>query len=279
MTEQPAPLPDFSDPDVEAVYELLCDLTPAPGDEHREGWMARRIVGRLRGVRAAPSAEALTETIRRAASDWHGNPAATRVSQHEWVARAVLAAMPVDPRVAELEAECTTALTEVEIADGEIERLRAAAVASSSSLPWQAGPLALWSIVGMNHYYVTRGRRLFVAMTRDNICIKAEGADEAMVFAELEAEARMIDRALADAPPAPAAPPIETAEQAFEAIEAMRNALPQALISDQYHCHPEINAPRVRAIRVGASPVRFLHGTPADLIAEARRLRAEGGRS
>ena len=40
-------LPDWEDPRVQIVYELLCaDLVP-PGDDHWEGWVARHIVAAL----------------------------------------------------------------------------------------------------------------------------------------------------------------------------------------------------------------------------------------
>lgn len=40
-------LPDFEDPRVQVVYKLLCDLTEPPGDEHWEGFVARRIVAAI----------------------------------------------------------------------------------------------------------------------------------------------------------------------------------------------------------------------------------------
>jgi hypothetical protein len=40
-------LPDWEDPRVQIVYELLCaDLVP-PGNDHWEGWVARHIVAAL----------------------------------------------------------------------------------------------------------------------------------------------------------------------------------------------------------------------------------------
>lgn len=41
------PIPEFDDPRVKAVYDLLCDDTPAPKGEHWEGFLARRIVAAL----------------------------------------------------------------------------------------------------------------------------------------------------------------------------------------------------------------------------------------
>ena len=43
----------------------------------------------------------------------------------------------------------------------------------------------------MNHYHVGGQRHLFVAMVQGDRCIKAEGADEAAVFEELERQASM----------------------------------------------------------------------------------------
>lgn len=39
------------------------------------------------------------------------------------------------------------------------------------------GPMG-WDIVGMNHYHVAGKKFLFVAMTKDGICIKEEGPIE-----------------------------------------------------------------------------------------------------
>lgn len=42
---------DWSDPDVQMVYQMLCDtedLPPDWPDAHWEGWLARRIVAELR---------------------------------------------------------------------------------------------------------------------------------------------------------------------------------------------------------------------------------------
>ena len=63
---------------------------------------------------------------------------------------------------------------------------------SALPLPWRSPALEGWSIVGMNHYQVGDHRRLFVAMVRDERCIKAEGFDTPMLWEELEAKARSI---------------------------------------------------------------------------------------
>ena len=40
---------EWDDPDVQIVYELLCDTAETPPEgEHYEGWVARRIVAALR---------------------------------------------------------------------------------------------------------------------------------------------------------------------------------------------------------------------------------------
>lgn len=58
------------------------------------------------------------------------------------------------------------------------------------SLPWNRGALADgWTIVGMNHYNAGGVRALFVAMTRGEQCVKAEGTDELKVWRELEQKA------------------------------------------------------------------------------------------
>ena len=43
--------------------------------------------------------------------------------------------------------------------------------------PWLHPPLQNWSIVGMNHYHTDTGKFIFIAMTKDNICIVEEGPD------------------------------------------------------------------------------------------------------
>jgi hypothetical protein len=55
--------------------------------------------------------------------------------------------------------------------------------------PWQQGYLKEWSIVGMNHYHVDGERRLFVAMVKDDICIKEEGKDTDLIWRRLEHKA------------------------------------------------------------------------------------------
>lgn len=52
-------------------------------------------------------------------------------------------------------------------------------------LPWKIGPLNKWSICGMNHYHVNGERFLFVAMTKDGICIKEEGKDDKYLWNRL----------------------------------------------------------------------------------------------
>ena len=48
--------------------------------------------------------------------------------------------------------------------------------------PWAQGVLKDWTIVGMNHYHQNGERRLFVAMTKDGKCIKAEGKDNKLIW-------------------------------------------------------------------------------------------------
>jgi len=64
---------------------------------------------------------------------------------------------------------------------------------SPFELPWNCAELAAWSICGMNHYRQGGVRRLFVSMTRANLCITAEGPDEEEVFHKLVIQATALD--------------------------------------------------------------------------------------
>lgn len=64
-------------------------------------------------------------------------------------------------------------------------RERIAELELQREFPWRRHPLSAWSIVGMNHYHVDGQRRLFVAMTKDGECIKAEGPDDGRVWVRL----------------------------------------------------------------------------------------------
>jgi len=55
----------------------------------------------------------------------------------------------------------------------------------NSQLPWQKPPLNQWVIVGMNHYRLKGKRHLFVAMSKDNRLIQAEGQNESALFKKL----------------------------------------------------------------------------------------------
>ena len=57
-------------------------------------------------------------------------------------------------------------------------------------LPWNCPELRDWSIVGMNHYMQGGARHLFVAMTKDGVCIKSEDCDERYVWFYLRQKAR-----------------------------------------------------------------------------------------
>lgn len=46
-------------------------------------------------------------------------------------------------------------------------------------------PLDEWSIIGMNHYFVSDQRFLFVAMAKDGRCIKEEGHDDQFLWNRL----------------------------------------------------------------------------------------------
>lgn len=43
-----------ADPEVQLVYEILCDTTEPPGARHWEGWLAERIVLALRANAKKP---------------------------------------------------------------------------------------------------------------------------------------------------------------------------------------------------------------------------------
>ena len=58
--------------------------------------------------------------------------------------------------------------------------------------PWEAGELAHWDIVGMNHYHDQDGKQLFVAMSCKGMLIKEEGADQSDVFQRLEEKAKAV---------------------------------------------------------------------------------------
>lgn len=51
--------------------------------------------------------------------------------------------------------------------------------------PWKMRPLDEWSIVGMNHYHQNGRKMLFVAMTKDGVCITAEGHDDEYLWNRL----------------------------------------------------------------------------------------------
>jgi hypothetical protein len=66
-------------------------------------------------------------------------------------------------------------------------------------LPWNCPELRDWAIVGMNHYMQDGARHLFVAMTKDGVCIKSEDVDERYVWFYLRQKASA-HNFLADAP-------------------------------------------------------------------------------
>ena len=51
------------------------------------------------------------------------------------------------------------------------------------NLPWH--DYKGWDIVGMNHYYIGKERRLFVALVKDGFCIKEEGPDDKYLWNRL----------------------------------------------------------------------------------------------
>ena len=67
------------------------------------------------------------------------------------------------------------------------------------TVPWMAPSFEGWSIVGMNHYFIGGQRRLYVAMTKGDRCIKNEGPDNAALWLTLALAAKAQDRAVKDA--------------------------------------------------------------------------------
>lgn len=64
---------------------------------------------------------------------------------------------------------------------------------SKHELPWNEPALREWAICGMNHYHQQGVRRLFVSMTRQNVCITAEGPFEEDVFRDLTIQAAALN--------------------------------------------------------------------------------------
>lgn len=65
---------------------------------------------------------------------------------------------------------------------------------TNSLYPWNHPDLRRWSIVGMNHYGMAHQRRLFVAMTWSQYCIRAESSDETEVWQSLLDQANAVFR-------------------------------------------------------------------------------------
>jgi hypothetical protein len=59
-------------------------------------------------------------------------------------------------------------------------------------LPWQVPELVDWRIVGMNHYHTGSKAFLYVSMTRENLCITAEGPDNQELWDSLVQQATAI---------------------------------------------------------------------------------------
>jgi hypothetical protein len=68
---------------------------------------------------------------------------------------------------------------------------------SRYELPWNEPTLSEWMICGMNHYRLGGERRLFVSMTRAELCIMSEGPDEEEVFRELSIKATALNLLIA----------------------------------------------------------------------------------
>lgn len=59
--------------------------------------------------------------------------------------------------------------------------------------PWKIPPLDSWDICGMNHYFMNGKRLLYVAMSKNNILIKHEGADNLALWNHLVNKAKEIE--------------------------------------------------------------------------------------
>ncbi len=59
--------------------------------------------------------------------------------------------------------------------------------------PWKSPPLDSWSICGMNHYRIAGEKRLFVSMTKGNLCITEEGKDDKYLWNRLWHQATKLD--------------------------------------------------------------------------------------
>lgn len=62
--------------------------------------------------------------------------------------------------------------------------------------PWWEATFDGWSIVGMNHYFIGGQRRLYVAMTKGDRCIKSEGVDTPEIWLTLALAAKAMDEAV-----------------------------------------------------------------------------------
>lgn len=61
-----------------------------------------------------------------------------------------------------------------------------------ADLPWKRPELADWRIVGMNHYRQDGADRLYIAMTRGDRAVQAEGPDAPALWNELAAKAAKV---------------------------------------------------------------------------------------
>lgn len=62
----------------------------------------------------------------------------------------------------------------------------------ASLFPWRRRELFDWNICGMNHYYVDDVRFLFVALTKYELCITAEGLDDEHIWEQLAMKAKKV---------------------------------------------------------------------------------------
>jgi len=60
--------------------------------------------------------------------------------------------------------------------------------------PWEQEQLKDWSIVGMNHYYKGKDKRIYVALVRGDRVIKEEGPDSSEIWDKLCNKAKKINR-------------------------------------------------------------------------------------
>lgn len=73
-----------------------------------------------------------------------------------------------------------------------VKELEAVKAENGNAIPWSNLTGKGWLIVGMNHYNLKGVRHLFCSMSKDGVCIVAEGANDNKVFEDLENRANSL---------------------------------------------------------------------------------------